>query len=373
MSAAVHIRNVFVNVVSNYHLSKVMVFMWREAALAAGWQILSDGGNPAWTDPSNVYLELTDVELDSLAATEVYSATGGFTSGMEGKIISIYGNDQNRGMYNVRRYIDTNTILIDERCRYAAWTDETGISVKVHNGGVGTPPENGNVTFAAPSGSGKETMYWNIYAGSGNTVNWYMRARPLGDTIYTSTLSDVVGYSTQDFRFNAFFGDTSATHFYSVIYAYDSAGWWHATCLGEVSSRAVGDDRGGFIQQLVSTTDWDVGIESPMYMLSELSAPISAYPMYYKYGLDANVDSMRERTNLAQRINSGRAKTFRPLVMTEHSPEGGYMKGLHPMEFCHSGWPDFEEFAGSYWKLGSNVLVPKNGSTDPTPLASVAA
>lgn len=369
--AAVHIRNVRVDGSVNYTLVKLMVFMWREAALAAGWQITADGGNSAWTDPANILLELSDVSLSSLAATEVYSATGGFTSGMVGKIISIYGNDQNRGMYNIRRYVDTNTILIDERCRVASWADETGISVKVHNGGVGAPPENGSVIIAPPLVSGK-TSEWQMYAGTGNVTSFYTRARPVTGLV-TDSHTYTVGYNTTDLRYNAFFADHTSAHFYGLFVVFDSAGNWRGGCFGEVSSRAVGDDRGAFMQKLVDGTDWNVGLESPMYMLNELSAPISCYPAYYKDGLDVSADAMRERANLAQRINGGRAKSFRPLVLAENSPDGGYMAGLHPMEFCHSGWSNFDEFAGSYWKMGSNILIPKNGVDDPTPLASTAA
>lgn len=370
--AAVHIRNVRVDMNANYTFVKCMVFMWREAALVAGWQIIYDGGNSAWTDPANVYLELSDVALDSLAATEVYSATGGFTSGMVNKIISIYGNDQNRGMYNIKRYIDTNTILIDQRCRVAAWADETGISVKVHNGGVGAPPESGNVTIAPPSGTSRLCRF-NMYAGSGNATTYYTRVDPKGNGLYAATTTYTVGYSTQDLRWNAFFADDLASHFYMLYAAYDGAANWQSACFGEVSSRAVADTGSGFTQQLCDGTDWSVGLEAAMQSTNDLDATIACYPMFYKDGQGVSADSMRERANLAQKINGGRAKTFRPLIMAENSPEGGFIRGIHPMEFCHSGWPNFEEFAGAYWKMGSNILIPKNGASDPVPLASVAA
>lgn len=377
-----HVRNLRAAWAGNYNSPEVYMFILREALLAAGWQIIDDQSLPAYTDPANVLLELTDVELDSAKATEVYSVTGGFTAGMEGKAITIYtdltaAGQTNRGVYNIKRVIDTNTLLIDQRCRTAAWADQTGVSVKIHNCGTGVfLGHSRTLVYQPPVASGINVQYRTTISSDGQYH--YEYCYPLGNygggnTVTASHLF-MWTYNSLDMRFNICLSDGNESHFRNIWYCYNSAGW-RGGCFGKLSQAAAGDPA-FFVQRLVDQSQsytWATGMEHDIKMINELGAQINGAIMYYKDGLNVNISACRERQSLAKLINGTRAKTFRPLVLMENSPEGGFVRGVMPQEFKHASWPDMSEFGTDYWSTGYNILVPRNGAADTVPLASTAA
>ena len=367
----------------NYHSGEVFMFTLREALLAAGWQIIDDESKPAYTDPLNVLLELTDAEFDSAQATEIYSATGGFLESMEGDAISVYTDGTaagqiNRGVYNIKRVIDTNTLLIDQRCRVAAWDDQTGVSVKIHNCGVGAwlGYSSGPIlVFQPPAASGINVQYKMELKTDGTAM--YQTCFPLGNygggDTETASRDMTWTYNDYNMRLNFCLNDGNESHFRNLWYTYTAG--WRGSCFGKLSQGAA-TDPAFFVQRLVDIgagAGWDVGLETGIRMINELGAQIDGNIMYYKYGLNATVDSCRERQALAKLINGTRAKTFRPLVITENSPEGGFTRGVMPQEFKHASWPALSEFGTDYWSMGSNILVPRNGAADTVPLSSTAA
>jgi len=377
-----HVRNVrvYFSGGDNYDDAQAFMFVLRESLIAAQWQIIDDESDPAYNDPGNIFLSLSDAQFAAASATEIYSATGGFDVGMESGIISVYGDgtaagNANRGLYNIKKVIDSNTILVDERNRVAPWSDQTGVTIRVFQ--VDNPyiANSRNLVFQPPAASGINVQYQLTINSTGS--QFYLYAYPLGDYATTKliTASHVftVPYNISSFRFNLCLSDGNDPHFRNLWYWYDGTGWVGGA-FGKLSQCAAADPA-FFIQRLVNQNQsygWDVALEHDLKMLNETYAQINANIMYYKDGVNVDVGASRERQPLARAINSNRAKTFRPLVLTEASAEGGFMRGIHPMEYCHSSWPDLAEYGTDYWKMGYNTIVPRNGVDDPAPLQSTA-
>jgi len=366
MAGAMHIRNVWSGSQPTADDgARQLLFMLREMFKVSDWVEDYFDADGAWT--SNILLTINDLQLAAASPTQVYSAIGGFTAGHEGLILAINGNDTNRGLYNIRTVIDSNTALIDERCRVAAWADETlgAGGAWIFDPRATLVSNNVHIVWREPT-RGFQVDFWAI------DDDIYGIVYPYGDYLTTNRPTANhnidVGYNSGNMRFNAFLGDPAGTHYFCLFSLFYD-GQWSSLGWGELSSVAAGDNYPAFIQELCVTGTWGSANYSTLRMLNEVDAQVDAYPLFYKRARGYTYEDWRERENLAQKLNGTRAKQFRPQVMARDGGSGMFMRGNHPMEFVHNDWPD-DEFGTSYWKMGANLLIPRNGSSDIQPLAS---
>jgi hypothetical protein len=321
--------------------------------------------DPGWS--ANVILSFTDAAVSAATATQVTSATGGFLDSHIGKVLVLEGNDDNRGMYNIRNVLDSNTLLIDERCRTASWTTETGITARVVDPSDTQISNDTHIVWREPT-LGLQVDFWS------NNDEIYAQMYPKGDYLTTPNpcgqLSLDLQYSNSQSRFNGYLGDPAASY-YHCMFAFYRYGNWHSMCWGELGDVAVGDDHPGFMQVTCGDNYWGRASRSAMKMLNNVDSQMDAYPYFYKQALGYSFEDWRDRELLAQKINGGRAKRFRPQVILLDTASGQYIRGVHPAEFVHIGWPN-DEFGSGYWKMGDAVIIPRNGSEDIIPFASNA-
>jgi hypothetical protein len=381
----IHIRNLRVATTGagSTFIERGHFWMLREMFDIGRWDEDALDSDSQWTSASNVLLDkgvnsgTADLAVAAADAMQISSATGGFDAAHEGHMISLFAsNDANRSIYNISRVLDSNNLLVDERTRAGNWADETGIAGRIHKASDGDPfPGSANyIVMGAPTASGRSIQIHFTHDGG---VNFYFVAYPEGDyggTAYaTDQLTQFFASGVNAIRYNAFFSDALSTEFYALLYFYDSVlGDWRRVMVGELSDVGSGDDYPGFIHSGLGT-DMLAGTfgEHIIYMLNETHTAIESYPTFYKDSVGRDADNMRERQGTAKKISGGKAKVFRPLVITENSANGGFMRGNIPNSFCHKDFPD-DEFGSGYWKLGDHMLVPRNGSNDPKPLESTA-
>lgn len=366
MAGAMHIRNVWSDAEgSNNDGGSTVLFLLREMFRISDWVEDYLDADPAWS--GNVILSLADVAVSAVTATQVTSATGGFTSSHIGKVLVLEGNDSNRGMYNIRNVLDTNTLLIDERCRTASWTTESGITARIVDPSDNVITNSKHTVWREPT-IGLQVDFWAV------DDDIYLQMYPKGDYLTTpnpcAVTSLSVQYSSSPSRFNAYLSDPTASYFF-CYFSFYHYGQWGSACWGELGDVAVGDNYPGFTQVLCETGDWSIAPKYALRMLNDVDSQMNAYSYFYKRALGYAFADWRDRELLAQKINGGRAKRYRPQVLLLDTVSGQYMRGVHPMEFVHIGWPN-DEFGSGYWKMGDCVIVPRNGSEDIIPFASSA-
>lgn len=379
----IHIRNVRLDDggSSSTHIDRQFLWMLWEIFLLGRWQEIDKTVSTVWTDPANVLLDkgidsgTADLAVLSANSHQITSASGGFDAGLhEGKIISLYAtDDSNRGMYNIRRVIDANTILVDVRTRGATWVDESSMSGRIHVGSSGAPFSSTEYfVMQAPAASGRNLQ---VHISHNSTTSLFVTGYPKGDwlTLKTATTTETIDivYNGSIYRWNAFLADAAASEFYAHIYAYDNTDIWRRIIVGELTDVAVGDTDPGFVHTNVVWSSLDDNGEHQM--INEFDVPIECFPAFYKRARALDEENKREQQLAARKINGGLAKVFRPIVLAEDTADGGFVRGNVPYEFCNYHYTDFDEFTSTRWKMGQHVVVPRNGADDITPLSSTAA
>lgn len=371
--ADIHIRNVWAynGGVSSALPERIFLWMSREIYLVGRWTVVDIDTDPAWDSASNILLPRTDFAVTAATPYQVTSATGGFTSSHESKMITLFAsNDDIRGIYNVLKVLDSNTLLVDPRTRSGAWpSDESAITGRIHEAARNDPLDSTSsyVVMQAPAASGSSLQVKFRHNGG---TSFYIRGYPLGDYLTTATATDewliATGSGTYYTRMNHYFKDPSSG-LLSLGYYYDKYGNWRYITAGELTNTVPGDTNPGFVEH------WDEKYltNGPLYMLNEVNAPATFYPMYWKRWDADTADNKRESQPLTLRMNGGKVKMFRPMVLGENSADGGFIRGLDPRTFVHqhvSGTID--EFGTDWWYMGDHTVVPRDGVDDTIPLAS---
>lgn len=370
----VHIRNVRVEGDGGHlHAEQIGLWMHREMFELGHWQQIDIDADAAWASASNILVSLIDFSVLTANIMQVTSVVGGFTAAHEGLMLSLFASDDsNRGMYNIRRVIDSNTLLVDERTRAGNWSsDESGITGRIHKASTGLAFTGTGSYFVvqAPAASGHNLQLHYTHDGYDNV---FVKAYPHGDyagaALATSQVS--LNRAYQDIsRYNAFFCDAGAPEFYAAIYEYYD-GVWYRTVTGLLTDVAVGDPDPAFLHY---GNAFDLLADEPiLQMLNELNTQTNFYPTFYKKIRDQNEDSKRESQLLAKKMNGNLAKVFRPLVIGANSANGGFMRGNTPHEFANQWYAD-DGFGTSRWKMGNHTLMPRDGVDDIKPMATLAA
>lgn len=367
----IHIRNVWCRAGASSALpEEVYLWMARETYLVGRWTVVDIDSDPNWDSASNILLPLTDFAVAAAVPYQVTSPTGGFTSAHESKMLTLFAsNDDIRGIYNVLKVLDSNTLLVDRRTRAGAWPlDESGITGRIHGAARDAPLYNTSsyVVMQAPAASGSSMQVKFRHNG---TTTFYLRGYPLGDWLTTASATDEwnvavsSGYYT---RVNHYFQDPSAG-LLSLAYYHDTTQGWRMMTVGELTNTVPGDTNPGFVEH------WspDYLTNGPLYMLNELDAPATFYPTFWKRW-DADDDSdKRESQIYTLRMNGGKVKTFRPMVIGENTTDGGFLRGVDPRTFVHQNVSGaIDAFGTDWWYMGDHCIVPRDGANDLIPLAS---
>lgn len=375
--ADIHIRNLWAynGGAAATIAERLLLWMAREAFLVGRWTVADIDSDPAWDSASNILLPLADFAVAAATPYQVTSTTGGFTSSHESKMLTLFAaNDNIRGIYNVLKVLDSNTLLVDPRTRAGAWpSDESGITGRIHEAARNDPLDStaSYVVMQAPAASGSSLQVRFAHNG---TNNFYVRGYPLGDYLTTANGTDqgtiIHASSAYYLRMNYYFKDPASGLLASAHYwdSYSSGSNWKSGHYGELTGTVVGDVNPGFVQH----QDNVEGMLNPMYMLNELNAPTSFYPMWWKrWDADDSDNDKRESQPLTLRMNGGKVKTFRPMIVGENTADGGFMRGADPRTFTHdkvSGAVD--EFGTDWWYMGNHTLLPRDGVNDIKPLGS---
>jgi hypothetical protein len=374
--ADIHIRNLYAynGGASSALAERIFLWMAREAFLVGRWTVADIDADPAWDSASNILLPLTDFAVTAATPYQVTSATGGFTSSHESKMLTLFAADDNiRGIYNVLKVLDSNTLLVDPRTRAGAWpSDESSITGRIHEAARNDPLDStaSYVVMQAPAASGSNLQVRFYHNG---TTEFRVQGYPLGDYLTTANGTDqgVMYHSNAAYytRMNYYFKDPTSGLLASAHYYTSSATYtWTSGYFGELTGVVAGDTNPGFVQHLSDLA----GLTNPVYMLNEVNVPASFYPMWWKrWDADDADNDKRESQPLTLRMNGGKVKTFRPMVLGENTADGGFMRGVDPRTFTHdkvSGAID--EFGTDWWYMGDHTIVPRDGVNDIRPLAS---
>jgi hypothetical protein len=371
--ADIHIRNAWGSHSGSYNVavSRMFGFMIREAFLAGKWQIVEEGSDTGWTN--NILLNLSDAAVTVAAPLIVTSATGGFTSSHLGYLVTlISSNDDICGMYNIRRVIDSNTIELDERTRKQSWpADVGGITLRLHNA-ANTQPL-GATYFVAQAPAAAPTDL-QIYVTIESTTNLRFKAYPKGDyfgaATVTSQFSVDVNYNYKT-RLNAYFADPAADQYYGFINYYQEGDiQFDYLSFGRFNDVVVGDTYPSFVHFCTGLDYLSFG-GCAMYGLNELDVPISYYPAYYKRWSNDPDENKRESLAATKRINGGKNKVFRPVVVAQGDASGGFIRGTDPRSFCHSDLGTYDELGTEWWRMSQHALFPRDGAEDIRPTTNM--
>ena len=367
--ADIFVRNVWARHYGSYNepTGRLIGFMMRELFLAGRWQIIDIGSDTGWTN--NYLLTLSDAAVTVAEPLVVTSATGGFSSSHVGYAVSLDAvNDDIQGIYNIRNVVDSNTIELDRRTRKPTWpVDEGGMTLRMFN--AANTQELGNTYFVAqaPAASGSNLQIYVTVDNSLNTMKY--KAYPLGDyggaNTVTTERSDGQNYLYIT-RFNAYFTDPTADPFYAHIFYYDNVdNEWMNLMFGHFSDVVSGDTNPGFLEY---NEGWDyLSNDSAMDGLNESGAPITYYPTFYKMWESWNDDDKRDSKLNTLRINGGKQKLFRPIVVAQGTADGSFIRGTDPRTFCHSSIGTFDEFGTDWWRMNNHALTPRDGADDTIP------
>lgn len=370
--ADIFVRNVWARHYGGYNefVGRVAGFMLRELFLAGRWQIIEEGADSGWT--ANYLLELTDAAVTAAEPLKVTSTTGGFSSSHVGYAVSIDAvNDDIQGMYNIKGVIDSNTIVLDERTRKPTWpTDESGMTLRMYNAANTDELAQTYFVAQAPAASGSNLQIYVTVDNSGNRI--YVKAYPRGDyggaAAVTSEFSTNFNYCYIT-RFNAYFTDPAADPFYGQIFFYQTDGsYWYVMTFGHFSNTLAGDTDPGFVQVI---GDWDyLSNEPAMYGLNEAGTPVTYYPAFYKRWESDDDSTKRESQTNTIRINGGKQKLFRPIVVAQGDSDGSFIRGIDPRTYCHSNIGIYDAFGADWWRMKDHALIPRDGADDTIPSSS---
>lgn len=130
---AMHIHNLKQPTISPARGTSVGAIAEREMLLAAGWSEDSNNGDAAW---ANVVIATpADFAVSESLDNIITAPSAPFTQAMadDGDWIVLFsGNDNNRGIYNIIRFIDSQTVEVEATCAPPdGWTTESGISGRI--------------------------------------------------------------------------------------------------------------------------------------------------------------------------------------------------------------------------------------------------
>lgn len=370
-------RNVGVDTEGSTHSGHIGLFVLRELYLLGYWQELEKSADAAWTSVNNVLAEPTDLEVAAADELIITSPTAPFTQAMEDQFISLYAsNNDNRGLYRIKRFVSSSKIILEPMCRPTPWVDETGISAKIHNAGKSDYLIDGSYfVMRAPSATGRPTEVYAT-AASGRWIELY--GYPLGDWFdppgvpstpgartATAGTGAQIAYSSVRSYFNAYITDPSGAGLLHHVQI--GSDMWVRLVTGELEDVDTGDDSPGF----VNSTDDNAGREYPdsdlgarLHMLNDTDSQMYYWATYLARAY--NDDSAAGNPHRLQYniVMKGKAPFFKPLVLANSEAAGGYIRGRLPYYVCNPYQPKLFPIDPDYFHIRNGVVIPRMGSAD---------
>lgn len=366
-------RNVLVPLATTSGWGPHLAIWWfREMMLIGKWTENSNNADAAWSSALNILATVAagpnGFQVAAASPRIVYSPSGVFTSSMVGAVLSLFAaNDQNRGMWRIKVYLNANYVEVDDLSFSPyGWLDESGIQARVT---VGNGLQLGAGAWSlmdAPVGSNLQTRLIHT-----DTSNANAGVRPKGKL---GTLTEVGGstnlsyYYTTRMRLNFCFDGVQSLMYY--LENYNSPQWTGMLFVGHLLDVDAADTNPGFFfgtANMAAVLPWNI----PMATLNSVDAAIVAYPTTIKKYL-ADDDSESYETKFPRRLVNGRpgfAALRSPWVCLDNTAiVGACVRGRLPLvRIGYTGWEKLSpmDTPGNWFHLHSGLVVPRNGPNDP--------
>jgi hypothetical protein len=117
----------------------------------------------------------------------------------------------------------------------------------------------------------------------------------------------------------------------------------------------------------------DTSTDAEMMMLNEVNTATRFYPTFWKRW-DADDDSYKRDSQPGTlRMNGGKVKVFRPMIIGANNADGGFFRGVDPRTYTHQSVSGLiDEFGTDWWFIEDHTLVPRDGTNDLIPIAGVS-
>jgi hypothetical protein len=364
------------------------VFILREIYLLCDWQEMENDGHAAWTSANNVFATPTDLAVSDTEDFVITSASNPFTEAMEGGMVSLMSaNDNNRGLYEIIKVASAGRMIVHSMCRIGSWTTETGITGKIHNGGiVDYLASSSYFVMRAPAATGRP-LEVKIMRGSGSASYIDLWAYPLGDWFDPPGTPSTPGARTATAKATAVCHGQSVADRYAYFNAYQTdpagdglllhvlmasvnaggVGRFSRVVAGELEGVHTGDDYPGFVNGSGNSETYenpDYEIESDVFMLDDVNAPITGWPTYWCAGTgyaDPHSENPGARPNSA--YAQGKAIYWKPPVIMDGG-NGGYVRGVLPYYACNDYLPMLFPLDTDYMHVRKGNVIPRISSED---------
>lgn len=346
------------------------IWVLRELFFAGGWTEVANDGDAAWTN--NLLGSGAAAAVAAAASLRITGMTG--MTGQEDNCITLLAsNDQNAGLYKIRRVIsDTEVELYISNAPPDGWLDESGINWRLHDYGYTDQfPLSAFAVMNPPSGTNQ--AHFSVEAAQLYQMD--AKALPLGDWVGAQTLTTNTNFASSHYmrrmRFQAYFSGSEA-----LIYTFDDTTTCHVFHWGELTDVVAADINPGFFSggyQAIRAYAWGMAVNNLaiLRMLDHVSAPIDGYNQFSSRG--GQSITIRQGISECTRLPSGLVQDKRPWVAMANTAAGGYIRGRTPLfRYTNENWLHLQRVdpAGTKRVYAFGTVVPMNGPNDFDPFES---
>lgn len=376
---AIHIRNLRTpTLATSSSFYRWALWLIREAAVeVGGWSEDFKTTDSAWASASNLLLTVSDAAVTAANPKKITSTTGGFT-GHDDDVVTLKAtNDQNKGIFAIEYVEDDNTLYIKDACKPAnGWTDESGITARIHNCGQGALLATSAVELVLGPPTGNNQAYFQKTTTS---YNLNIKSYPKGDYAGAATATVTrTANAYSDFYYGIFNIYMDGPNLF--ISMGEGVYFWLAA-FGELTSVSASDLYPGFCSgagygtsQLVYSPGYyhsTAGL-STLSMIGHSDGQVTGYTMILKDGVDASTDydfwdGYQEHIFRPNRLKmqGGKTKVMDLWVCMDDVPEGGYVRGKHPyFRQCNNNAPKLSGVGANFYHMMLGGTIPRNGLND---------
>jgi len=342
-----------------------LAFYLRELLFVARYTEHSKSGT-GWTE--NLISSPTDCIVQESSPRIIYSPSGPFSASMvDDCVISLLAtNDQNRSIWRIRSYIDSQHIEVDSvGCHPDGWTDEIGIVARISKVDTG---------FSTTADCYLDTPVSECRVKIAKTVDQLSCSihptAQLGDvTPYTdSVVFDGVGEHQRIFHMFAEGGD--------VVLYWNSETYQEFLQISQLLDVDTGDNYPWVIfgKKRFSAESQEYAWHIPGFCVDSAKNPIDAYITWVQAGWNAE-DTNSPGTRFGRRTVNG-VPGYAPLrspwiALEDRASTGSCVRGRLPHVYVtNAGYEPLRplEASGELLHWYGGLVVPRNGEFDPTPI-----
>jgi len=341
----------------------------RELLRVARWTEQSNDGDPDWPDPGspNWVVGPTDLQVDPAYPRRITSAgSAPFTSAMIGDMIALLAtNDQNRSMWRITAFIDSNNIEVDDQgFTPFNWVLESGITGRVVKVASALSVGSAQSLWNAPSGNMQARMFY----AAADAPTFYVR--PKGQVPLATECTGVSYGEDADYKHRM---HMVAQDEIVILYWSTEDQPLRFLMWGSLLDTDAADTDPNFILKGYNSISL---VEYEMYMLDGADASIRVYPTAPKKYWTQQITSANFFNYFNSRqANNGKAVLRSPwVVLANVSTVGASVRGRIPLiAQTHEGYERLRplDAAGTWLHIYDGVGVPRNGPDDKLPLIPV--